>query len=153
MINITRRIEFDAGHRIPSHESKCRNAHGHRYVLEATIVAELQKYGPAEGMVMDFGTLKDIMTNAVGEAWDHAFLVYEKDIPMRAALNCLGHEHKTVILDRVPTVENLVALAAELIIGEYAHGGPGNDSVVLTHVRLYETPNCWADWYPQENKE
>lgn len=26
----TRRLEFDAGHRVPLHESKCKNPHGHR---------------------------------------------------------------------------------------------------------------------------
>ena len=36
MISVTRRLEFDAGHRIPDHRSQCRNLHGHRYVLEIT---------------------------------------------------------------------------------------------------------------------
>ena len=33
---ITRKLEFDAGHRVMNHESKCATCHGHRYVLEVT---------------------------------------------------------------------------------------------------------------------
>ncbi|HCX34237.1 MAG TPA: 6-carboxytetrahydropterin synthase QueD, partial [Rhodocyclaceae bacterium] len=29
-MRITRRLEFDAGHRIPDHLSRCRHLHGHR---------------------------------------------------------------------------------------------------------------------------
>lgn len=139
---ITRRVEFDAGHRIPDHASKCRNFHGHRYVLEASVTGPVKEEAGASdnGMVQDFGDLKGIMNRAVADPWDHAFLIYRGDLPGRAALNCLGAEHKHVVLSFVPTVENLVGLAAKLISFELR-------GVRLQHVRLYETPNCWADWY------
>ena len=38
MLTITRKLEFDAGHRIPDHNSQCRNLHGHRYTLLITLV-------------------------------------------------------------------------------------------------------------------
>lgn len=144
MIRITRRVEFDAGHRIPDHASKCRNAHGHRYVLEATVEGYVKSEEGASdnGMVQDFGDLKRIMTDAVADQWDHAFLVWDQDLPMKAALNCLGYEHKTVFLTCVPTVENLVVRAAKNIIFNM----PDEPTFKLVHVRLYETPNCWADW-------
>ena len=41
MLTITKRLEFDAGHRIPQHKSQCRNLHGHRYALEITLEGEL----------------------------------------------------------------------------------------------------------------
>lgn len=143
MTQITRKLEFDAGHRIPDHNSKCRNAHGHRYVLEATVGGPVK---PAQGqsddgMIQDFGDLKAIMNKAVVDQWDHAFLVYYNDLPMKAALACLGYAHRTVELQMVPTVENLVMIAAELI----DHDLP--PSIKLVRVRLYETPNCWADWF------
>src|SRR5260363_127088 len=37
MLTITRQLAFDAGHRIPDHQSRCRNLHGHRYVLDITL--------------------------------------------------------------------------------------------------------------------
>ena len=36
-MRITRRLEFDAGHRIPNHISQCRHLHGHRYAIEITL--------------------------------------------------------------------------------------------------------------------
>ena len=51
--------------------------------------------------------------------------------------------HKTVVLDRIPTAENLAAIIFEILAPHY-HGHYGAD-LRLTRVRLYETPNCWAD--------
>ncbi len=34
---ISRRIEWDMGHRIPDHQSLCKHPHGHRYVAEVTV--------------------------------------------------------------------------------------------------------------------
>ena len=39
MITCTRKIEFDAAHRIIKHENKCKMLHGHRYILEASFSA------------------------------------------------------------------------------------------------------------------
>ena len=38
---ITRRLEFDAGHRIPDHKSQCRHLHGHRYAIEVTLSGDI----------------------------------------------------------------------------------------------------------------
>lgn len=154
-VKITRRVEFDAGHRIPDHKSKCRNMHGHRYTLECTIEGSVQddRSGSESGMIQDFGDLKLIMMQEIGEPWDHAFLVHEDDEACMAALALLSGNmssgHKTVFLDRVPTVENLVVLAA-IAIGDHMNRYDRvdrYDALKLVHVRLYETPNCWADWY------
>ena len=40
-MEITTRLEFDAGHRIPSHKSNCKNLHGHRYCIEVTIKGDI----------------------------------------------------------------------------------------------------------------
>ncbi|TAK91829.1 MAG: 6-carboxytetrahydropterin synthase [Burkholderiaceae bacterium] len=148
LLTITRKIEFDAGHRIPDHGSQCRNMHGHRYVLEATVTGEVhQRDGdPENGMVTDFSSLKQLMLESVGNPWDHAFLVYRND---REVLNFLHSlpEHKTVVLDAVPTAENLVRIAAAQLT-QALRERYGN-AVTLVNLRLYETPNCWADVQPQ----
>jgi 6-pyruvoyltetrahydropterin/6-carboxytetrahydropterin synthase len=41
MLTITRKLEFDAGHRIPDHNSQCRNLHGHRYTLLITLTGDV----------------------------------------------------------------------------------------------------------------
>lgn len=143
-ITITRRIEFDAGHRIPDHNSQCRNIHGHRYALEATVTGEIlhQTGNPENGMVLDFAALKQIMLDSVADQWDHAFLIYRHDHVVLNFLNTLP-QHKTVILDVVPTAENLVQIATQYLksalVKQYGQ------RVTLVKLRLYETPNCWAE--------
>src|SRR5262245_56077209 len=110
LLSITRKLEFDAGHRIPNHESKCRNVHGHRYVLECTVTGpQVSQAGDSsESMIVDFGALKEIMNQYVVNVWDHAMLVWQEDHPLRTFLNVhLQPDHNTVILPCIPTVEEL----------------------------------------------
>ena len=80
-MQITRRLEFDAGHRIPNHNSQCKHLHGHRYALEITLSGDIitQEGVSEQGMVMDFSDVKRIAKEQVVDAWDHAFLVYRGD--------------------------------------------------------------------------
>jgi len=141
---ITRRLEFDAGHRIPDHASQCRHLHGHRYAIEITLAGEvIDKAGDAaNGMVMDFSEVKTLAKQHVVDAWDHAFLVFSGDRPVVEFLQSLPG-HKTVILDRIPTAENLARLAFQLL--DTAYRDTYGNQLRLHRVRLYETPNCWAD--------
>jgi 6-pyruvoyltetrahydropterin/6-carboxytetrahydropterin synthase len=144
VLSITRKLEFDAGHRIPDHRSQCRNMHGHRYVLEVTLEGELVDVegAPDRGMVMDFADVKALAVKHLVDLWDHAFLVFEGDTQVRGFLDSMPG-HKTVVLDRIPTVENLALIAFEILSKVYdAHYGI---DLRLKRVRLYETPNCWAD--------
>jgi len=144
ILEITRKLEFDAGHRIPNHHGQCKHLHGHRYQLEITISGEMIKKSGAsdEGMVLDFGQIKQIAKEQLVDLWDHAFLVARADTEVLNFLNKLPN-HKTVILDEIPTVENLAekafAMLSPLIEKEF------EGRIYLKKVRLYETPNCWAD--------
>jgi len=141
---ITRRLEFDAGHRIPDHRSQCRHLHGHRYALEITLAGEVIEAAgrPDTGMVMDFSEVKEIARRCVVDAWDHAFLAYRGDTAVVAFLGTLP-EHKTVLLDAVPTAENLARIAFRLL--DPAYQDTFGNHLRLQRVRLFETPNCWAD--------
>lgn len=142
MLTVTRKLEFDAGHRIPDHHSQCRNLHGHRYALHVTLTGALvEQAGRTDtGMVMDFSEIKTLTNEHLVDKWDHAFLVYENDLPVRQFLESLP-EHKTVVLDRVPTVENLAQIAFDtlkIVFERYTR-------LRLLKITLYETPNCWAE--------
>jgi len=144
MITITRKLEFDAGHRIPDHKSQCRNLHGHRYTLEITLVgAVIEEEGSSDnGMIMDFSDIKALAKQYLVDVWDHAFLVYEKDAAVRGFLESLPG-HKTVIIDRIPTVENLAQTAFNILKAVYQDRyGTG---LHLQKLVLHETPNCWAE--------
>lgn len=141
---ITRRLEFDAGHRIPDHKSQCRHLHGHRYAIEITLAGEIIRRDgdAANGMVMDFSDVKMLASTHLVDLWDHAFLAYAGDSAVVQFLQSLP-DHKTVLLDCVPTAENLAQLAFRILDAVY-RDTYGND-LRLQQVRLYETPNCWAD--------
>jgi len=143
-MRITRRLEFDAGHRIPDHASQCRHLHGHRYAIEVTLSGRIIDAAgqPVNGMVMDFADVKTIAKQHVVDLWDHAFLVYRGDTVVVDLLARIPG-HRTVVLDVIPTAENLARLAFEILDPLY-RDIYGND-LRLERVRLFETPNCWAD--------
>lgn len=143
-ISITRRLEFDSGHRIPNHGGQCKHLHGHRYAIEITLRGQIADHpGKADdGMVLDFGDIKRLANQYVVEPWDHAFLVAKED---EAIVDFLGSlpNHKTVVMDQVPTVENLANAAFRIL--QPVFGKAFGGQLQLSCIRLFETPNCWAD--------
>lgn len=141
---ITRRLEFDAGHRISTHNSQCRHLHGHRYVIEISLSGNIisDEGVPEQGMVLDFSAIKRIAKEIIVDKWDHAFLVYAGDKPVVDFLQSI-EGHKTVIFDSQPTAENLAVKAFQLL--DRAFEAAYGNRLRLEQVRLYETPNCWAD--------
>ena len=143
-MQITTRLEFDAGHRIPCHKSQCRNLHGHRYAIEITLSGDIINASNTSenGMVMDFSDVKQIARHSLVDVWDHAFIVFKDDTVILDFLKTLPN-HKTVIFPTVPTAENMAAEAFNILKMHYkdVYG----NHLTLERVRLYETPNSWAD--------
>lgn len=138
-LSITKTIEFDAGHRVPGHKGMCRNPHGHRYKVDCTFSGEV----PADGMILDFGVLKDIMRAVIHDRYDHGFIVDERDHALIQAFTAADPAWKVVQIDRPPTAENLAAiistkLAEALAFHEHAAG------VKLVSVTVWETPSSRA---------
>jgi 6-pyruvoyltetrahydropterin/6-carboxytetrahydropterin synthase len=146
-MRITRRLEFDAGHRIPNHNSRCRHLHGHRYALEVTLSGEVNSSAgdPRQGMVLDFSEVKAIAAHALVDSWDHAFLAWRED---RIVLDFLATlpGHRTVVFDAPPTAEHLAQAAFDVL--QRAYDDRFGHHLRLERVRVYETPNCWADALP-----
>ena len=91
---------------------------------------------------MDFSEIKSIAKTHVVDAWDHAFLCWKDDLPVVEFLARMP-DHKTVLLDHVPTAENL-AIAAFATLDPLFRDTYGNH-LQLEKITLYETPNCWAE--------
>lgn len=137
MITVTRRIEFDAAHRLRDHESKCKHVHGHRYVLEATFTApELD----ALGRVVDFAVIKHELGEWIDSQWDHTLILWEQDHTLGDFVDSYTGQ-RTYYLPYNPTAENMARYLAEHICPKLfsAHG------ITLTRLTLRETPNCAAD--------
>lgn len=133
---VTKRIEFDAGHRLMLHESRCAHVHGHRFAAEFTCEGGLDQVG----RVIDFGTIKAVIGKWIDENLDHAFIVQRAD-PFRTWLEMNQQRH--YVLDAPPSAENIAALLFR-IAGEALFTVGGN----LVSVRVYETPSSWADYKP-----
>jgi 6-pyruvoyltetrahydropterin/6-carboxytetrahydropterin synthase len=137
MITCTRRIEFDAAHRVMEHESKCKFFHGHRYVIEATFTAEdLDR----QGRVIDFGVIKTKLGGWVDAQWDHTAILNEADKPLGAMLE-QSTGQVCYYLPYNPTAENIARyLLEEICPAMFAESG-----VRCVAIRVHETPNCYAD--------
>jgi 6-pyruvoyltetrahydropterin/6-carboxytetrahydropterin synthase len=145
-MEITTRLEFDAGHRIPHHKSSCKNLHGHRYTIEVTIKGEVvsDKSNSDFGMVMDFKDAKELIKKTIVEEWDHSFIVYKDDAVVLKFLQSLN-DHKTVVFPLVPTAENMALVAMDKLKISFTR--EFGALIRPFKVRLYETPNNWADVY------
>lgn len=135
----TRRLEFDAGHRVLGHESKCASWHGHRYVVEITAEAAPDSIG----RVIDFGVIKALVGTWIDRHWDHAMLLFEEDEELLALSRKLGPEHRTFVLPLNPTAENLAAYLRDVVCPQVFKSAPRGLRIVKVVVR--ETPNCWAE--------
>jgi len=137
VVECTRRIEFDAGHRVMGHENKCKYLHGHRYVLEITARAsELDSLG----RVVDFGVLKSIMKEWIDENLDHNVILAKKD---SALGDVIAKEtgQNIYYLKSNPTAENIALhIKSDIIPLLFT-----KDSFDIVKLRLYETPNAYVE--------
>jgi len=134
----TRRIEFDAAHRVLEHESKCRNLHGHRYAIEASFEAEsLDTKLDKLGRVVDFGVIKELLGAWVDDNWDHTTILFEQDFELGKNIASVTGQ-KIFYLPTNPTAENMAAYLLEEICPQLFAGR----GVRCVSIRLQETPNC-----------
>ena len=153
MISITRRFEFDYGHRVLGHEGKCANLHGHRGVAEVTVVpVHVDEQNPGLdtlGRVIDFSVLKTIVGTWIDQYWDHNLLLNQSDPLIGMCYGegetedpkaVFGPKTPWVLYEMNPTAENL-AVVLHIQVNELL--APYH--LKCTNVRFHETPNCYAD--------
>lgn len=137
---VSKSIEMDVGHRVPSHEGKCRSPHGHRYKVTAYVLGPV--HTPTgktdDGMVVDFGVIKDVLTQHVHDVFDHGFMIWRDDLELRALLEGVGF--KLVITDFVPTAECLAQHVYKVVSH---HIRP---PMVLERIEVHETPTSVASY-------
>lgn len=127
------------GHRVPLHDSKCKNLHGHRYAAEVSCAAEQLT---EEGFVIDFGEIKRILGAWIDEHWDHN-VVYQASDGLLAPMAQAHRSHglrQWYAIEAPPTAEHLARYLFDKAVELLA-----DHRVRVTRVRIYETPNCWAE--------
>lgn len=118
LINV--RSHYDAAHFIRDYQGKCERLHGHRYEVEVAMAFDDLGRG---GIAYDFSDAKRHLRE-VTEELDHQNL---NDLPMFAAIETSAENQARYIFE---------ALKARLgEIGEH-----------LLYVRVWETPNQWAQY-------
>lgn len=142
ILTCTRRLEWDAMHRVPDYQGPCRAFHGHRYA------AEIECAGPVQhdGMIIDFGVLKSIIGSWIDDHWDHTALLWSEDSePAVDAIRVANEGYgRPVYFFKAPlTAENI---ASEL--GRIAQKILEPYHLSVSSVKVFETPNCSATWYP-----
>ncbi len=160
---ISREIGIDMGHRVTYHGSKCRNLHGHRYKIHAICDGPLISGGEQDGMVLDFGFLKDEMMQQIDEVHDHGTTLWVQD-PLLGTF--IGDENVAVCADHVltngydmplssitgklcvvpfvPTAENLAKFWFDHMVPRVAERSGNMAS--LKRIDVWETPNCMASY-------
>lgn len=135
-IKCTRRIEFDAAHRIVGHNHKCKYIHGHRFVLDITF----ESFALNDiGMVIDFALVKSTLNKWINDNLDHTLILNELDQSIGDIIEAHTGQ-KIYYLDSNPTAENIALHIKQVIIPQLF-----DLKEYKIWVRIYETPNCFVD--------
>ncbi|MDR0972083.1 MAG: 6-carboxytetrahydropterin synthase [Bacteroidales bacterium] len=143
-IRLTKQFSFEASHALQNYEGLCRNIHGHSYKLYVTILGEAinDENDNKNGMVMDFGELKQVVNDNIVLPLDHSLILYRNS----EFLPSLKDENtKLVITPFQPTCENLIKDFVEKLKNKLP------SKIELVALKLYETASSYAEWKKEDN--
>lgn len=135
LTTVVREVQFDAAHRVMHHESKCKHLHGHRYRVEIECQS---KELDTLGRVIDFGKIKEIVGTWIDKNWDHACIYNKNDVELKRYLE--DNQMRRYEMASNPTAE----VMAKLLLSVAKMLLPTHD-LTVTRIRVYETPNCYAE--------
>lgn len=146
IIRLTKEFSFEAAHALGGYDGPCREIHGHSYRLFVTIKGEpsTDPTNPKQGMVMDFGVLKKIVSEEIISRFDHALVL--RSTADEALRKLLAEKFDNlVVVDYQPTCENMLDDFSRRISARLPEG------IVLHSLRLHETATSYAEWYAEDN--
>lgn len=114
------RAHYDSAHFLRSYKGKCERLHGHRYEVEAGLAFEQLGEG---GMAYDFTDAK-LHLRAIADSLDHENL---NDLPPFAEMETSAENQARYIFEELRR-----------------RMGPEGEHVL--YVRVWETPNQWAQY-------
>jgi 6-pyruvoyltetrahydropterin/6-carboxytetrahydropterin synthase len=117
------KASYDSAHFLRSYQGKCENLHGHHYVVEAGL--EFDEVGEG-GIAFDFTDAKRHL-RAIADHLDHQNI---NDLEPFTTLE--------------PSAENQARW-----IFEQMRERLGSEGDHLVYVRVWETPNQWAQYSPR----
>ena len=146
-IRITKEFKFESAHALLGYDGPCKNIHGHSYKMAVTVIGEPLKdaSSPKNGMVLDFGFLKQIVNDCIVKPFDHA-LVLNADTKNVNSVEVKSLSEKLILVKYQPSCENFLIDFAERIKSKLP------DNVKLFSIRLNETSNSYAEWFAADNE-
>ncbi len=146
-IRITKEFKFEMAHALMGYDGPCKHIHGHSYELWVTVIGVPDADGnsPKNGMVMDFGLLKNIVRKNIIEQFDHA-LVINKQTPDTTFASVHELFDKLMLVNYQPTSENMLIDFARRIKDKLPA------EVKLHSLKLRETVTSVAEWYASDNE-
>lgn len=141
MIYLTKEFSMEMAHALEGYDGKCKNIHGHSYKLLVTIkgVPLQDDKSPKNGMLIDFGDLKNIIECQIVNIYDHSLVLHHKS-PMAAALrSCDTALH---LFQVQPTCENLAIHFADVLRSAF---DAFSRNIKLHSVKLYETTTSYCE--------
>ena len=142
---ISKEIQFDAGHRVPNHTSKCCNPHGHRYRIVVHCRGYIVQDAKAsdDGMLIDFGALKVMLSDLIHDPLDHGFIVYRHDFICLTMFEAVSpQQFKLVVFPYVPTAENIARWCWDELTGPISKHF--RENLELESIECWETPTSQA---------
>ena len=131
MFQVTREIHFCYGHRLLNYDGKCRHLHGHNGRAIITLASE---HLDSLGMVVDFSTIKRVVSQWIDANLDHRMILHRDD-PILPTFKAQGEPY--FLLDVNPTAENIAKLIYDFVA---AQGFP------VVEVKLWETDDSFATY-------
>ena len=132
-MKIAKEFHWEMGHRLPFHNGKCKNLHGHSYKCMIEFTGDPDK----NGMVIDYYDVKKVIGPII-ERLDHSFMVCKDDKEVIEALEKLNSQK--VVVDFDTTAENICLYLLDKIKSSSL---PQNIKAVK--VRVLETENTYAE--------
>jgi len=140
---ISRKLNFDSGHRVMNQAYKCKSLHGHTYNTELTF-----EFDAASdlGYSIDFSEIKRIGVEWIMDYMDHGMILNPHDITIIEATKATNSKMWLMSLNGEgeycnPSVENI---AKEIFLAMMVLFQPYKD-LRISKVIIYETPNCWTE--------
>jgi len=136
---VTRRFTFSSGHRLSKHLGKCKQLHGHNYTCEVTLRSKKLNQ---QGMVVDFGFIKQIFKKKVEEKFDHRLILKKGDSYNERLKESMAPNDSSICwVNYSPTAENM----AQDILSIFQHELADFRRLKVVRVRLYETEDSFAE--------
>lgn len=142
---ITRKGNFDSGHRVMNESMKCFNLHGHSYLYDLSFCFQQSE---EIGYALDFKEIKRVYCQWIDDILDHGMILNPKDDITIKCVKDLGSKIWLMSLNGEneycnPSVENIakeIFLAMSVLVKNYP-------LLQIHSVKIFETPNCSTECF------